>query len=473
MASSTTRLVFTGMLREEWRLHSRLFGGVRFAVFPLIVLALVAGAVGLLIYVETAMETILFGIHVLVFLFGLHTGSIGFIGRDALRNLLGDLTLLVFSARTLPISRRRLLGIFIIKDLLYYAGLFLLPIALGVAPFLLLAGDPVTSVLLLWATLLGMFALGIVSTLTLVGIAGRGVSRLLIAGGVVAVVALAWFVGIDPVGLTAYGVFIEPTLVGIVASLAVILALGVVASVSFRVDQQRRERRVRPRFRRWNERIDDPVATKTLLDVDRSSGGFAKVLFSGAILFAVTAALVEFAGEVTGVEPSVELAYGLILGLTGFTSYNWLTQVDDIDEYIFHPLGVETVYRAKLRSFVIIGPLVALVFYLIGIAWQGGDLPSAIVGAVLTIGVTGYVFGLTVYLAGISPNEFLFDSVLFLLFSLAMIVALVPLLVIAFAVSPLPPWLLVAVGAGGIGLMAIGLLAYRQAITRWSTRHIV
>ncbi len=472
MPDSTTRLVFIGMLREEWRLHSRLFGGVRFALFPLIVFGLVTGAVWLLTYVETAIETILLGIHLLVFLFGLHTGSVGFIGRDALRNLLGDLTLLVFSARTLPISRRRLLGVFIMKDLLYYAGLFLLPVALGVAPIWLLEGGSIAEIAWLWMTLLGMFALGIVSTLTLIGLAGRGLPRALIAGAIIALIAAAWYLEIDPIGLTAYGAFIEPSAPAVLVPVGVIVVLGVIATVSFTVESHRVERRTQPRYRRWFGYIGDPIATKTLLDVDRSSGGFAKVLFSGAILFGVTAALVEFAGEVTGIEPSVELAYGMILGLTGFTTYNWLTQSDDIEGYLFHPLDVASVYRAKLRAFFIIGPVVALVFYTIGVLWQGGSLLSALTGAILTVGVTAYVFGVTIYLAGISPNEFLFDSLLFTLFAGAMMVALVPLLVIAFAVSPLGVEVLAAVGLGGVLLFALGLLAFNRAVDRWSQLHL-
>ncbi|MFW5949629.1 MAG: hypothetical protein ACOCSD_08535, partial [Halolamina sp.] len=103
--------VFREMLREEWRLHSELLGGGRFGAFPLLIVALVAGAVWLLDVTGTDPGAVVAGMHALAFVFGLHTGSIGFVGRDAVGNVLGEVTLLVFSARTLPLSQARLLGL--------------------------------------------------------------------------------------------------------------------------------------------------------------------------------------------------------------------------------------------------------------------------------------------------------------------------------------------------------------------------
>ncbi|MFW6153052.1 MAG: hypothetical protein ACOC42_01695 [Halobacteriota archaeon] len=475
MAESTARHVFVGMLKEEWRLHSRLFGGARFAAFPLVVFTLVAGAVGLLTVTGVILETSYFGLHVLVLVFGLHTGSIGFIGRDAVRNLLGEMTLLVFSARTLPISRHRLVGVFIVKDLLYYAALFITPIAAGVAPTLLVleaVGIPTVAVTVahLWLTLLAMFALGIVSTLALLGLAGRGISRLVIVLAVLLAVGGAWLAALDPWRFTGYGFFVAPGLETALLPLATIGLVATVGLVTFRVESHRPQRRVDARFRRWNRHLDDPVATKSLLDVHRSSGGFAKVLFSAAILFAVTAVLVGFAGQVTGVRPGVAVAYGTILGLTGFTSFNWLTQVDDVDGYLVHPLDVADVFRAKWRAFVVLGPVVAVAFYLVGVAWQGADLASGLVGGFLAVAVTAYVFGVTSFLAGLSPNEFLFDSGLFAVFGLAMAVPLVPLLVVAFAFEPLSWSVVVSLAIAAVILVVVGLTLYHAAIDRWTAR---
>ncbi|WP_159902621.1 hypothetical protein [Salinirussus salinus] len=481
MTDGRTRRVFVEMFREEWRLHSRLFGGGRFAAFPLLVAALVAATTELLVVTGTAPDTVFAGLHALALVFGLHTGSIGLVGRDALRGLLGDLTLLVFSARTLPLSRGRLLGVFVVKDVVYYTALFLLPMALGTLPAVLAgeggatagaagAGGVATSVLLVWATLTLTFVLGIGATL-----AGLGLSRLGLPGwaGLAAAGAAAgaaWVGGVDVVAYTPYGVFLAPALPRAAGAAALVAAVFLVGALTFGPTTRPETRTVGPAFRRWLGRVGDPVAAKTLLDVHRSAGGVGKVLFSGAILFGVTAALVDLAGRITGVSPSVGVSFGAVLGLSGFTTYNWLTQAEDVDSYLAHPLGVGDVFAGKLRAFLLLGPLVGLGFYALALAWRGGPPLEAAVGAALLVGVACYIFGVTVYLTGLSPDEFLFDTALYAVFGAAMVVPLVPVLLVGFAVDLSPP-VLAGLAAGSLLLGAVGLGLFRRSVPRWERRY--
>jgi hypothetical protein len=474
MTEGRNRRVFREMLREEWRLHSRLLGGRRFGVFPLFVALLSAGAVALLVRVGTAPGAVFAGLHGLALVFGLHTGSIGFVGRDAIRNLLGDLTLVAFSARTLPLARRRLLGLFVLTDVVYYGLLFLLPMSVGVVPATLAAGNgpgaAAGAVLLLWATLSGAFLLGIGATLAGVGLTSRGLPGVAAGAGVAAAVGLGVAAGVDLLAYTPYGLFLAPTLpraAGAVALVAGVLALGAVA---FDPTARRTVRTVGPSFRPLRRRVGDAVAARTLLEVHRSSGGVGKVLFSAAVLFGVTAALVDLGGSITGVSPSVGVSFGAVLGLSGFTTYNWLTQFDDVDGYLAGPLDLPGVVRGKLRAFLLLGPLVGLGFYALALAWRGARPSAALVGAVLLVGVACYIFGVTVYLAGLSPDEFLFDTPLFAAFGAAMALPLVPVLVVGFALAPVPPGLLAALGVGGLLAGAVGVGLYRRALPKWE-RH--
>src|SRR6056297_978828 len=167
---SLTLHLFRRMLREEWRLHEELFGGRRFGSFPVVVLALAAGGFELLRATGTDFDAVVAGLHGLVFFFGLQVGTIGLVGRDALRDVLGDVTLLVFSARTLPVSWNRLLTVFLLKDLVYYAAFFLAPLGVAVVPSALGAGVSPAQVALVWVTLVGAFALGVTLSLTLAGL---------------------------------------------------------------------------------------------------------------------------------------------------------------------------------------------------------------------------------------------------------------------------------------------------------------
>jgi hypothetical protein len=476
MTRSLNQRLFVEMLREEWRMHANLFGGVRFAAFPLFVLALGASAVWLLTTTAVAtVETLVVGVHALVFAFGLQTGTTAFLGRDAARNLLGDMTLLVFTARTLPVSQRRLLAVFLVKDAVYYAGLFLLPMALSFTPAITAGLLAPADVALLWGTATATFLLGVTVTFAGVSLATRGVSGRLVALALAVGVAAAVALGVDLVQYTPYGIYTGATVVEAAAVLAAIPVLGVLGIATYDSNYTTPARTVADAYARWRDRLpfrDDAVTAKTLLDLSRSSGGVFKVAFSGGILLAVGLFLLELAGEIASVDPAPGVTLGAILGLSAFTTYNWLTQFDSIDEYRLYPLDVADVLRAKRRAFALVSLPTGLAFYVLAMALHVSSVGDLLAGAVVHVGLQTYLFGVTVYLAGFSPNEFLFDTVLFAAFTLAVAAPVVPIVVAGFVVSAGTPMLLAAIAAGGVVLAVAGGVLVRRATPKWerSTR---
>ncbi|WP_323191276.1 hypothetical protein [Halostella sp. PRR32] len=465
--------LFRGMLAEEWRLHTELFGGRRFAVFPLLVTALAAGTAWFLSLTEVTVATVAAGLHGLAFAFGLHTGSIGFVGRDAMENLLGDITMLVFSGRTLPVSRRTLLSVFLVKDIVYYGVLFLLPLTVAVAP-LAYARDPalLARLPLLWATTTATFLFGAAVTFAFVGLSTRGLPGRVVGLLAAAAVGLAWAAGVDVGGATPYALYADPSLATAAIAVAPSVALAIVGLYAYDPSVRSGVRTTDAAFGRWRRRLGDDTGlwTKSLLDLHRSSGGIWKVLFSGGVLFAVSAALIFLTESVTGVEPSIGLSFGAILGLTAFTTYNWLTQFDDPDDYLIYPVGVADAFAAKFRAFLVLAVPNGLAYFALAVVWFGADPAHVAVGAVLLVGIELYLFGLTVALAGLQPNEFLFDSVLFAAFGAAVAAALVPVLIVSLVVTPVSTTLLGALAAAALLLGAVGVAVYRRAVPRWERR---
>ncbi len=121
------------MIKEEWRMHSTLYRGRSFAAFPFLVflfsLTFTFATVRYSTLDISVLGSALKGIAAFL---GLAVGSIGFSSRDAMKNVLGPTNFLAYSSRTLPVSETRLLFDFIVKDILYYIALFLLPVSLGV-----------------------------------------------------------------------------------------------------------------------------------------------------------------------------------------------------------------------------------------------------------------------------------------------------------------------------------------------------
>ncbi|NGM71016.1 hypothetical protein G6M89_18740 [Natronolimnobius sp. AArcel1] len=477
---ATTRRLFAALVREEWRLHVRLFGGWRFAGFPVVIAALATGGVLALETTGTASGTIITGLHVLALGFGLYSGTAAFAGSSMLENVFGRLSLVLSTAGTLPLSRRRLLGLFLLKDLLFYALVVVLPMALaavplaatGTLPFPVLTGVP-----LLWLSLTLVFAAGMAVTVALIAARSRNVP--------------VWVIGLTGV-ILAIGVWttglLEPAR-GVVVpmsgslSTAVVLALGtgvisIGAICAFNPTDGRPTQRVvaGDRFGRIRDRLPtgsrtDALVAKSLLDLTRSAGGVWKPFVSAGILFALVVGLVGVVESITGIEPAPGILFGGVLGLSAFTTYNWLTQFDSLEAYRIYPVSITDVFRAKRLAFVLVGAPAVAVPYLAAVLWYEATLLDALVGAILLGGYGLYYYGLTVAIAGFDPNEFLFDSVRFTGFTVGIAIPLVPALVAGF-VTPAPtPEIAAALAVGGLGVGALGYALSSWAGPRWERQY--
>jgi hypothetical protein len=124
------------MILEEWRNHSRNYNGASFALFPFMIFGFTAVfSYFTLNFSVLGPEVLGSGLILLMALFGLAAGTVGFYGRDALRNVLGEKNYLIYSSRTLPIKRGKLVSAFLIKDVVYYGFLLVLPASLGFTVF--------------------------------------------------------------------------------------------------------------------------------------------------------------------------------------------------------------------------------------------------------------------------------------------------------------------------------------------------
>lgn len=132
------------MLKEEWRMHSELFHGGSFAIFPLMVFLIsLTGSYGLIELSTLGIDTLIQMLGALGVFMGLSVGAIGFWSKDAMENVLGPVNLLIYSSRTLPVSSTKLLASFLIMDTIYYTAFFLIPFAAGaflISGFTVLSG---------------------------------------------------------------------------------------------------------------------------------------------------------------------------------------------------------------------------------------------------------------------------------------------------------------------------------------------
>ncbi|MFQ3318948.1 MAG: hypothetical protein ACI8UR_001260 [Natronomonas sp.] len=469
MALSTTYLLRT-MAREEFRLYSRLFGGWRFALFPVFVAAVAAGTAAFFALANADTGLLIAGLHLVVAVLGLQVGTVGLVGRDALDDLLGETTLLLFSARTLPVEPKRLLVAFLVKDVGYYAVFFLLPLTVGLGPLVVMADVPLARLPLLFATSVGMFAVGVTASFALVGIHTR--SRAVSLGTVVVTIAALLYDGSTVLAFTPYGLLSNIGAVTVISSLLLPFALGVLGIVTFQFERRTPSRTAVNRFTTLHRKLgatdEQGLLTKSLLDVVRSSGGLWKIVFSQGLVFAVLAVLLAFLPDVVPVRPEPGLTIASVLALGSFTTYNWLCQFDDPAFYLRYPVSLAAVFRAKLLGFCVLALPAGFAFLALGgIVFGTG---SMLVGIAVFAPLCLYVFGITAYVAGLEPNELLFDTPVFAGFTIAMMLVLIPLVVAAIAFQLRPT----AISLGSVGYASlaglVGLGLYRRAAPRWEQK---
>ena len=99
--------------------------------------------------------------HYLFILFGVTIGTFGFAGKEIMNRRFGQASLVAYSSRSLPVSERTIFLNFLIKDVIYYVILWIVPIIFGLILASLFIPVNTTSMLLVCATLILSFLIGL------------------------------------------------------------------------------------------------------------------------------------------------------------------------------------------------------------------------------------------------------------------------------------------------------------------------
>ena len=150
------------MLKEEWRLHRSLIGKYGSGFFPLYVFVLSA----LLAYAmptfltNLSHATFLLMLHASSALYGLFVGSMGHVGEQIWSRRLGQINVLLQLPQYTPLSFRRTMGLFYLKDALFYVVYTFIPLTCGIAVGASFVGVGLGSVSLLGVTMVLTFMMG-------------------------------------------------------------------------------------------------------------------------------------------------------------------------------------------------------------------------------------------------------------------------------------------------------------------------
>jgi len=450
--------LFTNMVKEEWRVHSTMFGSLSFALFPVMIFGIAFMGSFLIPLMRTTLPAgnLPLIVHATYLMLGIMVGGFGLLGNEVMNRRFGQASLLAYSARSLPLSEKFIFSNFVIKDTVYYFFLWVLPFGFGyilASPFI---GVPLAGALLLLLTLTLSFLYGLCSVFFLSAVYARShlVLWLVLLAIVVGVGGLAAMTGTNPAlffpPLLLYSAF---TWANFLISCAVLALLFGVAIVLFNPESVGSEKTYRdsfaPLIQRFSFLPNPPLAAKDTLDLYRSGSLVGQTIFSFLLPLAVIWFFLSLLGPFF---PPHGLLFivAVTTGVIASTMYTWVTMFDTFGPYACLPVAVSTLIASKLTTFAVLQTIPAV--FIAAVALLSGEAAYLVPAVVLGISVSFYAVGVMAWLCGLSPNVLVYNvKVLFVYLILVGIVLAIfttaafanPYFALFAVILTIPTWLLI------------------------------
>jgi hypothetical protein len=450
--------LFTNMVKEEWRVHSTMFGSLSFALFPVMIFGIAFMGSFLIPLMQTSLPAgnLTLIVHANYLMLGIMVGGFGLLGNEVMNRRFGQASLLAYSARSLPLSEKFIFSNFVIKDTVYYFFLWVLPFGFGyilASPF---TGVPLAGALLLLLTLTLSFLFGLCGVFFLSAVYARSnlVLWLVLLVIGVGVGGLAALTGMNPV------LFFPPLLLNtaftwanFLISCTVLALLFGVAIVLFNPESVGSEKTYRdsfaPLMRRFSFLPNPPLAAKDTIDLYRSGSLVGQTIFSFLLPLAVIWFFLSLLGPFF---PPHGLLFmvAITTGVIASTMYTWVTMFDTFGPYACLPVAVSTLIASKLTTFAVLQTIPAV--FIAAVALLSGEAAYLVPAVVLGISVSFYAVGVMTWLCGLSPNVLVYDvKVLFVYLLLVGIVLTIftsvsfanPYFALFAVILAIPTWLLV------------------------------
>lgn len=457
--------LFMRMMKEEWRLHSTMFGQISFALFPVMIFGIVFMGSFLLPLMHPAIPlgNIASITHAMFLVLGIMVGGFGLLGNEMMNRRFGQMSLLAYSARSLPLSERFIFVNFVVKDTVYYFFLWVFPFGTGFIAASPWTGIPISRALLLLLTLSLSFMAGLCAIFLLSSLYVRSKRACVLLVGAIGAGFLAIFLttGINPAfHFPPYLLYTHFSQNGLLATCTVLVVLFILAVALFTPEESGGTRTYRDIFVRVHTRLafipNSPLVAKDFVDLYRSGIGIGQTLFSFAIPLMVIWFFLSLVGSFLPPHGLLFL-FAMISGVVASTIYTWVTEFDSFGHYACLPLAVSTLIKSKMTTFWILQVIPAVFIGLVAsFAHETAYILPAIV---LCISFSVFAAGVMAFLCGLSPSVLIYDVKV--LFTYLVLDGVVFALFSALACAN--PWYALS----SVVLLIPGWFCLRSAMKRW------
>jgi len=472
--------LFKTMFKEELRLHKSFVGGVGSAFFPVVIFffSLVLAITSPVVMKNLSKDTMLLVLHVSALMYGLSVGALGAIGEQVMTRRLGQVNMLLQLPQLHPISFRKIMATFYVKDLLFYILYSIIPLVGGIAIAAPLAKVPFTSVGLLGITLFLTFLLGMSLSFVLSALAVRSRPAAAAVGLLVlALVFMVWPVGyltagqiLPPLG---YWMYKDPLYLLVTLVLALVLSAAAILFTKERFESKQGvyKSMLLPMEKRFSFagglRL---LVAKEWVELRRSGTMGAVVTGFLGPLFAVYI-LAWFFRTGMGLPISFNVVfYGGMVGFLGVMTYSWITNLEPNEFMNVQPVTVDQVIKAKLVIYFLLTSAVSYA-YVIVIGFINGELGLLPLALLVAASTTVYVAGVTARLTGLWTNTMLFDYRILGKFFGAIVPPLFFVMVLSSYIKTAPALSMTLLVVESLGMLAVSWFVFKSVTTRWKKEH--
>lgn len=459
--------MFKWMLKEEWRMHTRMTSTWRVLLFPFVIALLLLVSFNL-IQPDESMKTFIAAlVHFVLFVVGLQIGSISFSGQETIENILANHTFLLYSSRTQPVSLKKSLILHLAKDTVYYGGLVSLPVTIGFALVL-----PLVELPILFVSTLGMLLLGILGSLVAISTAKQGKAAKTVMVSIALIVSIAILFNLPLIYLVPYGFFVMPTVWSLFSGFASVISGILIGTVLFTTKVEDSLMRIDSQYDLFKRLTlsSDAIGVKTVMEIHRSEGGLVKMFLSVLLILGASIYFVlQTAGSEYFHQSTLTAAF---LSLSVLLTYVWVFRFDSVMEYTFFPTDVYEVMQSKIRTLLILTLPLLLLSYPVVYGVLNVEVIDFVFGFLVLTSLTTYYSGVVIHLGWATPNQSLTDVIRFGLLIIAVLIPLIP--TVLFGVSGMTFTIEVfSLGAFVLGIFAlVGVQLLTLAPQQWNNSYV-
>jgi hypothetical protein len=471
--------LFKSMVKEEWRLHQSLVGGFGSGLFPVMIFMLTAICAFITPYIMGNIEitTILLMLHLASVIYGVFVGGFGRIGEHVMTRRLGQVNMLLQLPQLYPISFKKVMGVFYLKDSLYYLVYSYIPLVMGVAVVAPSAGVSYHGVGVLGVTMFLAFMMGMGLSFALSALSlnsGKGTALLSLA--VFSFILLAYPLKIISIGYVlpplGYWETRNPMYLWVAVIQSVVLASAGVLLMKERFEAK--QSRYNESFLGVESKLGFMgdlrfMVAKEWLELVRSGSLIPAVTgFSGHLLAIYFVSWLFQAGFGIPIHFNVVFFSGFV-GFMGVMTYSFLTNLEHNEYLNVQPVSVDMVVKAKLAIYLMLTSGVT-VGYVLLIGFLKGQLNMVPMGLLVAASTSLFVVAVTAYLTGLWTNTMFFGAGTIIKFT-AIVVPPLTLIEVASMIIQFRPQLATQIIYGASAtLLIVAALLFSRLEQRWRGR---